>query len=267
MESDQQTKAYTPEEQSFKIYEFLMKLNEHCNRGLLGEIAKQEVTKYFTNILNKIKKKMPGLDQRQVALGYFCQDGSIVRINEEMRGKEGLIRIDLENIRGEFFAASYSRNIKNNECKFGSDCALAVIGIDYNKLVKVKITDDDIERILAHELGHLIQRNEYGQPSDFDEYIQDNIEIDTDLKSQIAVDPAVDPNDFNFDMARALVHTDSLYTNSFNGSLLIDCSFHCHEVMGDAGFPKHPDHRCRVAIALSLSEAMQKMNHFFRERI
>lgn len=263
MESDQQTKAYSAEERSFKIYESLIKLNEHYNRGLLGEIAKQEATKYFTNILNKIKKKMPGLDQRQVALGYFCQDGSIVRINEEMRGKEGLIRIDLENIRGEFFAASYSRNIKNNECKFGSDCALAVIGIDYNKLVKVKITDDDIERILAHELGHLIQINRYDSPCNFDEYMRDNREIDADLKSQVTVDS----KDFNFDMAQALVHTDSLYTNSFNGSLLIDCSFNCHEVMGDAGFYRHPDHRCRVAIALSLSEAMQKMNHFFRERI
>lgn len=270
MKSDQETRAYTPQEQSFKIYESLMKLNEHCNRGLLGEIAKQEASKKFINLLNEIKDKMPGLDKRQIALGYFCQDGSIVRINEEVPGKESFIKKDLRNVREELIAASYSKNITSSECKFGSDCALAVIGIDYNKFVKVKLTDDEIERILAHELGHLIQQNniflEYDSTSNFDEYIHENIEIDADLKSQLAVDS----NDLNFDTAAVLIQIDSLLSNSFIEPFLLDSSFSCFALVNQAGnaqFSLHPDNRCRIAFVLSLSEAMQKMNYFFKQRI
>ncbi len=270
MESDQEIRAYTPKKQTFKLYESLVKLNEHCKRGLLGEIAKQEASKNFINLLNKIKDQMPGLKMREIALGYFCEDGSLIRISHDIPEKEHLIKLDLRNTEGELFAVSYSRRVSSNECKIGSDCALAVIGIDYSKLAKVRLSDDDIERILSHEMSHLIQRKqmflEDYSNSNCAQYIRDNIEIDADLKSQLAVDS----NDSNFDMAEALIKIDHLLSNSFGESFRIDSAFNCFELMNQVGnirFTLHPDNRCRVAFVLSLSEAMEKMNYFFKQRI
>lgn len=267
---NQQMEKNVNKDESFKLYKSLIKLSEYHNRGFMGQIARQEVENMMESLVSIIKEKMPGLKMREIALGYFTEDGSLVRITKNMPGKEGIIRRSLRNTVGELFAASYSRRIISNECRIGSDCALAVIGIDYSKLAKVRLSDDDIERILAHELGHLIQRKqillEDYSHSNFAQYIRDNIEIDADAKSQLAVDS----NGLNFDMAEVLIKIDRLLSNSFGESFRIDSSFNCSELMNQAGenrFALHPDNRCRVAFVLSLSEAMQKMNYFFKQRI
>lgn len=284
---NQEIKTYNIlKEQSFNIYDYLMKLNRAYadwaslgEEGLLEDFKEvlQEVRKIFTGLLNKVKNKMPGLLEREIVALYICENDFPLSIGNEITGKKE-ISIDDSLLGKNLFSIIRYDGVKSKACKLDFDyslCALSILKIDYSEIVKVKLTDSDIERILAHELGHIIQTKNpisfYFFDDDEDNkdvfryYIARNTEIDADLKSQLAVNAS----QLNFDTVMALLRLDFLGLNYFNQYVTIDKKFNCFKNMADAPrdlqpLPEHPDLRCRIAYVLSLSEAMEKMHKFFK---
>gem|GEM_PF-2634478 len=249
------------EHESFDFYNALNDLGYYCKNGEAPADVIDKVHSKIFGTMEKIIAKMPSLQKCLKSFTFVCSDLSEIYFNPDglRKSKKGLYKDTLIAVKNNVY-------INPEECKIE-------IGLDWKKLTEAKLTDNDLSRVIGHELGHVLQGKNYKKyfltsEAEFGRYLIENIEIEADLVSQLSTKYVLKNSGGIASYLVALEFYEDLFSSG--PVLFINKDFKCFDEVKklrrngqDSELYVHPPLVCRIAFGLSLAEAQEEINALF----